>query len=374
MNREAHQIRVLCAPDKFKGTLSAADVAEAMARGARSVGANIAAECLPVADGGEGTLDALIAGLGGRIEQATVTGPLGDPVEARFGITADRTGIVELAEASGLQLVPPARRGPLQTTTYGTGQLIRIAADRGCTEVVVGVGGSATCDGGLGLAQALGAHLYDFSGGEIEAPFVGGMLRAVANIDPPPDLLPIRVACDVTNPLCGRNGAAFVYGPQKGASIAEVALLDAGLRHLASLVGDDPETPGAGAAGGAGFGLLALCGARLMRGVDLVLDALKFMDHVQHAALVLTGEGRLDGQTGAGKAVAGVAQAAHIAGVPVAAVVGARAGPVEGMLGGQLWRTVSLSARFGEELARAQPAILIEAVVAEMVAEALAHE
>jgi glycerate 2-kinase len=345
-----------------------------MARGARAASPEVIADCLPVADGGEGTLHALVAALGGTIEVATVVGPLGDQVDARFGIAADGwTGIVELAEASGLQLVPAARRNPMRTTTYGTGQLIRIAADRGCTSVIVGVGGSATCDGGLGLAQGLGARVYDSAGRLIEEPITGGMLRRVARIEPRTGLPAIRVASDVTNPLCGRNGAAFVYGPQKGAGTADVGLLDAGLRHLTSLTDADPDTPGAGAAGGAGFGLMAFCGARLERGVDLVLDALDFATHLRDVSLVVTGEGRLDAQTGAGKAIAGVAAAAHSASVPVVAVVGSLAAEVDASLGGQLRRTVNLSARFGEELARGQPAVLIEAATTELVAEALTN-
>jgi glycerate kinase len=372
----ADPFRVLCAPDKFKGTLSAVEAAEAMARGARLAGANVTAELCPVADGGEGTLDALVAAMGARIEPATVTGPLWEPVEARYGVAADgRTAIVELADASGLALVPRERRDPARTTTYGAGQLIRLAAARGSTTVIVGVGGSATCDGGLGLAQALGAQVYDREGRRIDRPITGGMLHEVSRVEPPPALPAIRVACDVTNPLFGPRGAARIYAPQKGANPVQVALLDAGLAHLAALIGGDPAAPGAGAAGGAGFGLAALCGGRLERGADLVLDALGFAERCQGASLVLTGEGRLDHQTIDGKAVAGVAAAAHRAGIPAIAIVGST-GPgadacTDPTQGGFLRRFISLSARFGEGRAMRETTALIGAVARLVVEEAV---
>jgi glycerate kinase len=369
--------RVLCAPDKFKGTLGAVGAAEAMARGARLAGPNVSAETCPVADGGEGTLDALVVAMGGTIQRATVIGPLGEPVEARYGIAGDgRTAIVELAEASGLTLVPAERRDPTRTTTYGTGQLVRLAAARGCISVIVGVGGSATCDGGLGLAQALGAQVYDSGGRRIDHPLSGGMLGEVARVEPPPALPQIRVACDVTNPLTGPRGAAVVYGPQKGADPEQVALLDAGVAHLAALLGGDPDAPGAGAAGGAGYGLATLCGARLERGVDLVLDALGFAERCRGADLVLTGEGRLDHQTLAGKAVAGVAAAAHQAGVPAIAIVGATGLGAEAVIdparGGFLHRFVSLSERYGEERAMRETESAITEAAREIVAEGVA--
>ncbi len=365
--------QVLCAPDKFKGTLTAVSAAEAMARGARQAGPNVLAEVCPVADGGEGTLDALVAAQGATIHHATVTGPLGDPVAARYGITADgRTAIVELAEASGLMLVPAGRRVPTLTTTYGTGELIRIATERGCDAVILGVGGSATCDGGLGLVQALGARIWDNGGRRIHQQFRGGMLGLVERVEAPPTLPTIRVACDVTNPLFGPHGAAFTFGPQKGATPGQVMLLDAGLAHLAAILGGDPHATGAGAAGGVGYGLATLCGARLERGVDLVLDAIGFSGRCEGADLVLTGEGRLDEQTLDGKAVAGVAAAAHRTGVPTIAIVGSMGPGAEACTdpaeNGLLQRAIGLAERFGHERAVREPATLLEAVARMVVA------
>ncbi len=347
-----------------------------MARGARRAGPDVIADVCPVADGGEGTLDALATALGAAIFEDTVTGPLGDPVQARYGVTADgRTAIVELAEASGLMRVPPDRRDPTNTTTYGTGELMRVAVERGSEEVIVGVGGSATCDGGLGIAQALGARIYDSDGRLIEEHFRGGLLGRVERVEPPPSLATIRVACDVTNPLFGPHGAAHTYAPQKGATPEQVILLDAGLTHLAAVLGGNPHAAGAGAAGGVGYGLATLCGARLERGVDLVLDAIDFARRCQGALLVLTGEGRLDAQTLHGKAVAGVAAVAHRAGVPTVAIVGSL-GPgaeasTDSRRGGWLDGSISLAERFGEERALRETAALIEAAAAEVVHHAL---
>lgn len=367
---------MLCAPDKFRGTLSAVDAAEAMACGARHAGPDVIAEVCPVADGGEGTLDALATALGATIHRATVTGPLGDPVKARYGVTADgRTGIVELAEASGLTLVPPERRVPTLTTTYGTGELIRIVMERGCGEVIVGVGGSATCDGGLGIAQALGARIWDNGGRLITEHFRGGMLGLVERVEPPPALPVIRVACDVTNPLVGPHGAAHTYAPQKGATPGQVMLLDAGLAHLAAILCGDPQAPGAGAAGGAGYGLATLCGARLERGVDLVLDTIGFAARCKDVSLVLTGEGRLDDQTLHGKAIAGVAAAAHRAGVPTIAIVGS-VGPgadacTDPTRGGLLRGYVSLADHYGADRAVHEASALLEETARLVVAEEL---
>jgi glycerate kinase len=347
-------MRVLCAPDSFKESISAHEAARAMAAGVLAAGAD--ADVCPIADGGEGTLDALVGALGGSIHQATVVGPLGEAHTARFGISPDgSTGIVELAEASGMTLVPAEQRDPTRTTTFGTGQLIRTAAEAGCRVVLVAVGGSATCDGGTGLAQALGTRFFDRRGQLIERPMTGGLLTELSRIEPAPPLPAIRVACDVTNPLLGPQGAAAVFAPQKGATPMQVRQLDEGLRRLASLLAADPETPGAGAAGGAAFGVLALCGATLERGVDLVL----------------TGEGRLDGQTVHGKAVSGVAARAHALGVPTVAIAGSL-GPgaddsLTPALGGYLADVVSLVERFGRDRALREPAELISIVAHEMV-------
>ena len=363
--------RVLCAPDSFKESISAAEAAAAMVAGIRRLGPDVEPVPCPVADGGEGTLDAVVAALPGTIERVTVAGPLGEPVAARLGLSADgSTAVVELAEASGLVRIPPARRDPTTTTTYGTGQLIRHAYERGWGTVIVGLGGSGTVDGGTGLAQALGVRFFDQAGQEISDPLTGGMLGRIARYERPGELPRIRVACDVTNPLCGPTGAAAVYGPQKGATPQQVGALDEALRHLAGLGTIDPETPGAGAAGGAAYGLLAFCGARLERGIELVLDAVGFRRRCRSANLVLTGEGCLDEQSLHGKASLGVAAAAGELGVATIAIVGTT-GPgadrcVDPALGGALASYVSLSERFGRERALREPAELIAEVAAEV--------
>ncbi|MDY7108531.1 MAG: glycerate kinase, partial [Planctomycetota bacterium] len=315
-------MRVLCAPDKFKGTLDAAEAAAAMAAGAARGGPvadPVLTDRCPVADGGEGTLEALIAALEGGIRTVEAVGPLGEPVAARYGLSGDGgTGVVEFAAASGLVLVPDSKRDPTRTTSFGTGQLIAAAAEAGCRTVIAGIGGSATCDGAAGLAQALGARFYDASGRLIEEPLTGGRLAEIARFErPPPERLPaIRVACDVSNPLLGPNGAAAVYGPQKGATRKQVEQLDEALSHLAAIVGGDVQTAGYGASGGAGFGLAMMCGATLEPGIELILQAVGFEKRCRAADLVLTGEGRLDGQSLQGKACMGVASAADRLGVP----------------------------------------------------------
>ena len=359
-------MRILCAPDSFKETLSAQQVADAMAKGVAMADPRASCDVCPVADGGEGTLDALVGAMGGTIIYANVTGPLGQPVDARFAVLGDqRTGVVELAEASGLARVSPLQRNPMNTTTRGTGELIRAAQRHGCETVIVCIGGSATVDGATGIAQALGARFFDNHGRFINQPMTGGHLLTIASYEPP-DLsqLPVlRIACDVTNPLCGLNGAAAVYGPQKGATPQQVQLLDAGLAHLASIVGGDPTQPGAGAAGGAGFGLVAMCGGRLERGIDLVLDAIDFERRCRDADLVLTGEGRLDSQSLHGKACMGVARLARELGVPTIAIVGSTGEGAERTIdpdhGGALSDYISLADRYGMDRALREPATLI---------------
>lgn len=366
--------RVICAPDSFKETLRAADAARAMAEGIAAADPSIEVDLCPVADGGEGTLEALLPGLNGRTFRAEVTGPRGRPVEARYGISGDgRIGVVELAEASGLALLPKELRDPMQTTTYGTGELIALAHRAGCETVIVCIGGSATVDGGSGIIQALGGHFTDERGERITTPMTGGLLRSLLRVTPPdrrggPKL---RVACDVTNPLCGERGAAAVYGPQKGATPAMVRELDEGLRHLADLLGTDPDTPGCGAAGGVSFGLVAACGATLERGVDLVLDSIGFQRRCRHADLVLTGEGRLDEQSRSGKAVMGVARMARRCGVRTIAIVGSTGPGAEACReeqpGGFLDDFLSLTARFGGERARAEPAWAVREATRELI-------
>ncbi|MCA9283578.1 MAG: glycerate kinase [Phycisphaerales bacterium] len=321
-------MRILCAPDKFKGTLSALEAAGAMADGARRVAPDAEIDVCPVADGGEGTLAVLAWPLGLEIRTANVTGPLGSRVTASWGISVDRrSAVVELAQAAGLSLVPMAERDPTRTTTVGVGELIRLALDEGCTEIIVALGGSATCDGGAGVAGALGAVFLDADGRPLPAPVVGAALERVAAVRRVELPARLRVACDVASPLLGEQGAASLFAPQKGATEAQVAELERGLSQLSRCVEviDDGKLhlrPGAGAAGGAGFGLAALCGGQLERGADLVLDAIGFDERCRQADLVLTGEGRLDAQSLFGKAAVRVARRGDRAHVPVAAIAG----------------------------------------------------
>lgn len=323
-------MKFLIAPDSFKECLPATDVAARMADGVRRARSDVEVVLLPLADGGEGTVAALVAATGGSFEHADVSGPLGETVRARFGILGDgQSAVIEMAAASGLELVAPQARDPLQTTTYGTGQLLIAAAEKGVRRIVVGIGGSATNDGGAGLAQALGFVLLDVDGREIGKG--GGALASLARIEPPaqPVLrgIDILVACDVTNPLTGPTGASLVYGPQKGATPETAHLLDQNLAHLASVIRRDlgvevEAIPGAGAAGGLGGGLVAFAKARLRRGIELILEAIHFRDHLRGATLCLTGEGSLDASSRYGKAVAGVAAAAREMDVPVVALAG----------------------------------------------------
>jgi len=319
-------MRILVAPDSFKESLTAAEAADAIARGLRSARPELEVDLCPMADGGEGTVDALVKATGGSFQTTTVTGPLGQAVDARWGRLGDgRTAVIEMAQAAGLHLVPHGRRDPMRTTTYGVGELIRAALDEGVSRIVLGIGGSATCDSGMGMAQALGVTFTPAQGRA--SPLAGGALLSITHVDtatrdPRLDQVTIRAACDVTNPLTGPNGAAHVYGPQKGASPEMAGELDAGLAHLASLLGVDPELPGAGAAGGLGYGLVAFCGAMLERGVELVMDAVDFDPRIAHADLVITGEGRLDAQSIHGKTCIGVARRAARHNKPCIALVG----------------------------------------------------
>ena len=325
-------LRVLVAPDSFKGSLTAPEAASAMARGVRRGWPGAAVVALPLADGGEGTAAALVQATGGRWFARRVTGPLGEPVDARWALLGDgRTAVIEMAAASGLLLVPPDRRRPLEATTFGTGELIRDALDHGCRRLLVAIGGSATTDGGTGMLAALGARFLDAAGAPL--PPGGGPLRRLARIDlggldPRLAETAIEVACDVDNPLTGPRGAARVYAPQKGATPEQVEALEAGLLRLADVAArplgrDLRDEPGAGAAGGLGFALLAFLGARLRPGAELVMDAVGFDRHLERADLVLTGEGRTDAQTLAGKLVARVADRCRARGRPVVVISGA---------------------------------------------------
>ena len=330
-------MKIVIAPQALKGSLEAPDVARAIAQGLQRVWPQAEYILLPVADGGEGTVRALVEATGGQIISANVTGPLGKEVEGFFGILGTLategeplTGVIEMAAAAGLPLVPEAQRDPRLATTRGVGELIRLALDHGCRRLIIGIGGSATNDGGAGMAQALGAALLDEQGAELPA---GGAALArldhisIAHLDQRLRDIETLVACDVINPLCGPEGASAVYGPQKGATPAMVKELDAALAHYAEVIRRNlhkavRDVPGAGAAGGLGAGLLAFLNATLTPGAPLILDTLRLNDHLRGAALVFTAEGRLDHQTAYGKAVAAVAARAQAQGVPVIALAG----------------------------------------------------
>jgi glycerate kinase len=336
-------ISVLIAPDSFKGSLSAQEAAAAMREGVREVFPRARVVSIPLSDGGEGLLSVLLPVPGGEINRAFVSGPIhGRQVEARWGyVERSRTAVIEMAEAAGLGLVPTGQRDPLVTTTFGVGELIRVALDRGAQTILVGIGGSATNDGGAGMAQALGVGLLDAAGNPLRPG--GAALFDLASIDmsgldPRLRETDIIVACDVRNPLTGPEGASVVFGPQKGASPADVVLLDAALAKYHDLIFDllrvDVQLiPGSGAAGGLGAGLVVFCGAVLRSGIDLVLEQTGFDAALAGADLVLTGEGRLDDQTRFGKALSGVLRRAGEKSIPVAAVVGDVRGRREDFVG-----------------------------------------
>lgn len=350
MTQQPSTGQVVIAPDKFKGSLTAAEAAARIAAGILRAAPGTALRLLPVADGGEGTVLAALAAGFTRVD-ATVGGPTGQPVEAALAVRGT-TAVVEAAQASGLTLLPGGVKAPLTASSHGTGQLIARALELGCTRIVLGLGGVACTDGGAGMAQALGARLYDADGAEL--PPGGAALARLHRLDLgalPAALAGIEVviAGDVDNPLLGSRGAPAVYGPQKGASPAQVAELDAALSCWAdavtALTGRDlRDAAGAGAAGGLGFGALALLGADMRPGIELLLDLLGFDRAVRGARLVVTGEGCLDVQTLHGKAPAGVAAAAAGAGVPVVAV----AGRVE--LDEPAWRAAGFAAAYALEL------------------------
>lgn len=320
---------VVIAPDSFKECATAAEVAAAIAAGWRRSGSDAELRLLPMADGGEGTVDALAASRGKAVE-TDVTGPLGESVTARWALLDDGTAVIEMAEASGLHLVAPQHRDPMTATTRGVGDLVRAGLDAGARRFIIGVGGSATNDGGAGMAQSLGASLRDAEGREL-AP--GGAALAglaeidVSALDPRLAECTVLVACDVDNPLCGPKGASQVYGPQKGATPAQTAELDAALALYAAALRaacgvDLRDTPGAGAAGGLAAGLMAFAGARLRPGFDLVAEQVGLAAAMEGADLVITGEGSMDGQSAHGKVPAGVARMARERGIPCIALAG----------------------------------------------------
>jgi glycerate kinase len=326
-------MKIVIAPDSFKESLTSLEVANELEAGLKRVWPDAEYVKVPMADGGEGTVQSLVDATGGRIVKCAVTGPLGQKVLASYGLLGDgRTAVIEMAEASGLPLVPRSERDPLRATTYGTGELVADAIHRGVEEIIVGIGGSATNDGGAGFAQALGVRFLDTTGAEITDALGGGRLDEIATIDasavnPGLAKIKINVACDVTNPLCGEKGASAVYGPQKGATPDMVQRLDRNLAHFAALIKRDlgrdiADEPGAGAGGGIGGGLLAFTNATMKRGVELVVAATQLDQHMQGAFLAVTGEGRVDFQTAFGKTPAGVAASARRHGVPVVAIGG----------------------------------------------------
>lgn len=327
-------MKIVVAPDSFKESLSAVEVADAIARGIREVLPQAEIDLCPMADGGEGTVEALVSATGGEFRFAEVVGPLGERKrKARFGLIGNgSTAVIEMAEAAGLPLIEPEQRNPLRTTTFGVGQIIMSALDAGARKMIIGIGGSATVDGGVGCAQALGVIFIDEDGKAMPCGLAGGDLLKIARIDitdrdPRIADCQIKVACDVTNPLIGPNGAAAVYGPQKGATPEMVKLLDEGLAHLSEIIKRDlgidvVDIPGAGAAGGLGAGLIAFAGAELDRGIDIVAEAVGLSNRIDGADLVITGEGKFDSQSAAGKAAIGVADAADAAGVPCICIAG----------------------------------------------------
>ncbi len=324
-------MHVVLAPDSFKNCLSANEAAEALGRGVHRAAPNASLDLAPLADGGEGTVDALVAAASGQRVSVTVTGPLGEPVEAVYGVLDKTTAVIEMAAASGHALLTESQRDPRSATTYGTGELVAHALDNGFRDIIVGIGGSATNDAGAGMAQALGYRLVDASRRDL--PPGGAALARIARIDashahPALAEAAIHAACDVRNPLCGREGASHVYGPQKGADAQTVAELDAALHRFGAAIEEQLgihvlERPGAGAAGGLGAGLVAFCGAELEPGFDVVARAVALERRIAAADLVLTGEGALDAQTASGKTPAGVAALAKRHGVPSIAIAGA---------------------------------------------------
>lgn len=322
---------IALAPDSFKESMTAKEACEAMERGIKKANPNINCIHVPMADGGEGTMQSLVDATNGKIYTLKVVGPLGNEVEAEYGILGDEEiGILEMASASGIQLVPSEKRNPLITTTYGTGQLIKACLDHGVKKLLIGIGGSATNDGGAGVIQALGGKLLDKQGNELG--FGGGELGKLnsinlENFDPRLKDVNIEVACDVNNPLCGEKGASNVFGPQKGATKDMVAVLDDNLKHYADVIKrhlgkDVVNEPGAGAAGGLGAGLMAFLNGTLKKGIEMVIEYAGLEEKVKNADMVWTGEGSIDFQTQYGKTPLGVATVAKKHNKPVIALAG----------------------------------------------------
>ncbi|SDM60948.1 glycerate kinase [Kriegella aquimaris] len=324
-------MNIVIAPDSFKECLSAKEVATAIAMGVFEAISDVEVFKIPISDGGEGLLETLMQGSGGKFVEVVVKDPLMRSIKASYGILEDKkTAVIEMALASGLELLKENEKNPMLTSTYGTGQLIKDALDNGCTKIIIGIGGSATNDGGAGMARALGAKFLNKKGEELNEG--GGSLNELNNIDLSnfDDRLSrceVVVACDVSNPLTGQNGASMVYGGQKGGSHEDLLKLDKNLAHLAAIIKselqiDIAETPGAGAAGGIGAALMAFMKGRLVNGIELVLETLKMEEYIKSADLVITGEGKIDGQTLHGKTIAGIAKMAKKYRVPVVVITG----------------------------------------------------
>lgn len=324
-------MKIVLAPDSFKESMTAKEACIAMENGIRKVLKEVECVHVPMADGGEGTMDSLVDATFGVKYTVEVTGPIGNKVSARFGILGDReTAVIEIAEASGLHLVDRENRNPLKTTTFGTGELIKAALDKGAKKIIIGLGGSATNDGGVGMLQALGASFKDENGKEL--PFGGGSLGNISNIDLSKfderiDKIEFEVACDVKNPLTGKCGASKIFGPQKGATEEMVSILDKNLKHYAEKVKEllSKEidlVDGAGAAGGVGAALVGFCNGKMERGIDLVIKYSKLEEKLKDADFVFTGEGSIDYQTKFGKTPIGVSTMAKKYNIPVIAFAG----------------------------------------------------
>ena len=364
-------MKIVIAPDSFKESLTALAVATAVATGMRRVLPHAHYDLVPLADGGEGTVAALVAATAGELVEATVTGPLGSPVTAHYGLLGDGvTAVIEVAQASGLERVPVALRYPTRTTSYGTGELIRHALAHAPAKLIIGLGGSATSDGGAGLCQALGVRFHDRFGQLMHEPLSGGRLAEILSIDVTQldhrlAGVSIEVACDVANPLTGEDGAAAVYGPQKGATLVQVALLERGLvdfyarveRQLGVAVSG---RRGAGAAGGLGAAMIAFLGAELRPGIDLVIEAVDLRSRLRDAAVVITGEGRIDAQTLSGKTAFGVARLATQLNIPVIALGGSLADDADCVFAGgidAIEASVCRPQTLAQALAEARPNI-----------------
>lgn len=323
-------MKILIASDSYKGSLSTMQVAEQIKKGVRKVFDDAEFMCVPVADGGEGTVDAMISTLGGEYRYVDVTAPDGRRIKAKYGVLDSGKVVLEMAAASGLPLVPKEQRNVMKATTYGTGELLKAALEEECDQIYIGIGGSATNDGGIGMAQALGYCFLDASGKEVG--YGGAELSKIvridtSNVDERLKKKNITVMCDVTNPLCGELGASAIYGPQKGAAPEQIAELDRGLRHLAEVIKEQLgldliDMPGAGAAGGLGAGLVAFADANIKSGIEAILDVSNFAERLEWADLVLTGEGRIDQQSAFGKVISGISSMAKKKDIPVIAVCG----------------------------------------------------